>query len=167
MRSAIMARYEEDDEREKPSWREIDRKKDRPYAPKEPPKERRPSQRTDWMRKQYRKEADKLFLGKKGTKKYQKAVEEMDNLRGTDQFDGAAKTFLDEFGLPDDWSTLSLLLDYSDAEQVIQVLNKMRDLYGKRTTGEQQGFRAKLQILGMTATDSEVRDLAEEMLKAL
>jgi hypothetical protein len=162
-----MAQFDDEEEREKPSWREIDRRKDRPYAPKEPPKERRPSHRTDWMRKQYRKEADKLFLGKKGTKKYQKALEEMENLRGTDQFDGAVKAFLHEFGLPDDWSTLSLLLDYSDADQVVQVLNTMRDLYEKRTPGEQQGFRAKLQILGMTATDSDLRDLTEEMLKAL
>jgi hypothetical protein len=162
-----MARYEDDEEREKPSWREIDRKKDRPYAPKEAPKERQPSHRLEWMRKQYRKEADKLFLGKKGTKKYQKALEEMDTLQGTDQFDQAAKVFLDEFGLPDDWSTLSLLLDYSDADKVIQILNTMRDLYEKRTHVEQQGFRSKLQILGMTASDSDLRDLVEEMLKTL
>jgi len=162
-----MPRYEDDVEREKPSWREIDRKKDRPYAPKEAPKERQPSHRSDWMRKQYRKEADKLFLGKKATKKYQKALEEMETLQGTDQFDQAAKAFLDEFGLPDDWSTLSLFLDYSDADKVIQILNTMRDLYEKRTHIEQQGFRSKLQILGMTASDSDLRDLVEEMLKVL
>jgi hypothetical protein len=162
-----MTRYEDGDERERPSWREIDRRKDRPYAPKEAPKERKPSHRSEWMRKQYRKEADKLFLGKKGTKKYQKALEELESLQGTDQFDRAVKAFLDEFGLPDDWSTLSLLFDYSDADQVIQVLKTMRDLYEKRTPVEQQGFRAKLQILEMTASQSDLRDLAEEMLKTL
>ncbi len=162
-----MAPYDDDDEREKPSWREIDRRKDRPYAPKEAPAERKPSQRSNWMRKQYRKEADKLFLGKKGTKEYQKALVEMENRHGTDRFDAAARAFLEEYGLPDDWSALSLLLDYSESDQVIQVLKIMRDLSPKKTSAEQQGFRARLQILGMTASDSDLRDLAEEILKAL
>jgi hypothetical protein len=163
-----MDRDWDDDEREKPSWREIDRRKDRPYAPKEPPQEgRRPSHRTDWMRKQYRKEADKLFLGKKGTKEYQKALEAMENRHGTDQFDATVKAFLEEYGLPDDWSILSLLLDYSDSDQVIQTLRVMRDLYPKKKLVEQQGFKAKLQILEMTARDSDLRDLVEEILKGL
>jgi len=162
-----MVQYDDDDEREKPSWREIDRRKDRPYAPKEAPGEKKPSQRSNWMRKQYRKEADKLFLGKKGAKGYQKALLEMENRHGTDQFDAAAKAFLEEYGLPDDWGTLSLLLDYSESDQVLQMLKIMRDLCPKKTPVELQGFRARLQILEMTASDSDLRDLAEEILKTL
>ena len=162
-----MDRDWDDDERERPSWREIDRRKDRPYAPKEPRPERPPSQRTNWMRKQYRKEADKLFLGKRGTKEYQKALGAMENRHGTDQFDVAARAFLEEYGLPDDWDTLSLLLDYSDADRVMEVLKIMRDLYPKKSMVEQQGFKAKLEILGMTARNSDLRDLAQEILEGL
>ena len=162
-----MSPYDDDDERERPSWREIDRRKDRPYAPKEAPRERKPSQRSNWMKKQYRKEADKLFLGKKGTKEYQKALSEMEKHQGTDRFDAAARAFLEEYGLPDDWGTLSLLLDYSEPDQVGQVLKIMRDLYPKKTAVEQQGFRARLQILGMTSRDSDLRDLTEEILGTL
>jgi hypothetical protein len=163
-----MVRHREEDEREKISWREIDRRRDRsPYAPKETPRDEVRSRRSEWVMKKYRKEADKLFMGKKGTKKHQKAHHDIDRYHGTDQFEPAVKTYLDQYGLPDDWSTLSLLLDYSDSEKVLQVLAAMKDLYEARSPTEKQGFKAKVDILAMTATDSDLRDFAEEMIKTL
>jgi hypothetical protein len=163
-----MARYQDEDEREKISWREIDRRKDRsPYAPKESTQDRERTPRSQWMKKKYRKEVDKLFMGKKGTKKHQKARDDIDRYHGTDQFETTVKTYLDQYGLPDDWNTLSLLLDYSDAEKVLQVLAGMKNLYETRTPMEKQGFKAKVDILAMTARDGDLRDFAEEMLKTL
>ena len=163
-----MSRYHDEDERDQISWREIDRRRDRsPYAPKETPVPREKSHRSEWMKKQYRKEADKLFMGKKGTKKHQKALSDIDRHHGTDQFETTVKTYLDQYGLPEDWSTLSLLLDYPDAEKVFQALAAMKNLYETRTPVEKQGFKAKVDILAMTSTNSDLRDLAEEMLKTL
>jgi hypothetical protein len=163
-----MVRERHTDEGEPLSWREIDRRKDRsPYAPKETPKDRERSRRSEWVMKKYRKEADKLFMGKKGTKKHQKARNDMDRYHGTDQFEAAAKAYLDQYGLPDDWSTLSLLLDYSDASKVLQALAAMKDLYETRSPTEKQGFKAKVDILAMTASDSDLRDFAEEIVKTL
>ena len=163
-----MSRYQDEDERDQISWREIDRRRDRsPYAPKETPVPREKSHRSEWMMKQYRKEADKLFMGKKGTKKHQKALSDIDRHHGTDQFETTVKTYLDQYGLPEDWSTLSLLLDYPDAEKVFQALAAMKNLYETRTPVEKQGFKAKVDILAMTSTNSDLRDLAEEMLKTL
>jgi hypothetical protein len=163
-----MVREHNGGEREKLSWREVDRRKDRsPYAPKEIPTDQGKSRRSEWMMKKYRKEANKLFMGKKGTKKHQKARNDIDRYHGTDQFETAVKTYLDQYGLPDDWSTLSLLLDYSNAESVLQALAVMKDLYETRSLVEKQGFKAKVDILAMTASDSDLRDFAEEMLKTL
>ncbi|OGP86755.1 MAG: hypothetical protein A2156_09875 [Deltaproteobacteria bacterium RBG_16_48_10] len=163
-----MIRHHDEDEGEKISWREIDRRKDRsPYAPKETPKDRVRSHRSEWVMKKYRKEADKLFMGKKGTKKHQKARNDIDRYHGTDQFETAVKAYLDQYGLPDNWSTLSLLLDYSDSQKVLQALAAMKDLYEARSPIEKQGFKAKVDILAMTASDSDLRDFAEEMLKTL
>jgi hypothetical protein len=163
-----MVRRHDEDEREKISWREIDRRRDRsPYAPKETPGDRVRSRRSEWVMKKYRKEADKLFMGKKGTKKHQKVHDDIDRYQGTDQFETAVKAYLDQYGLPDDWSTLSLLLDYSDPEKVLQALAAMKDLYETRSPIEKQGFKAKVDILAMTASDSDLRDFAEEMLKIL
>jgi len=163
-----MVRYHDEDEREKISWREIDRRKDRsPHAPKEMPKDWERSHRSQWIKKHYRKEVNKLFMGKKGTKKHQKAIEDIDRYHGTNQFEESVKAYLDQYGLPDDWSTLSLLLDYSDAEKVLQALIAMKDLYEDRTPMEKQGFKARVDILAMTARDRDLRDFAEEMLKSL
>ncbi len=163
-----MVRYGDEDEREKISWREIDRRKDRsPYAPKEEKPDRERSRRSEWVMKKYRKEADKLFMGKKGTKKHQKALSDIERYHGTDQFETFVKDYLDQYGLPDDWSTLSLLLDYSDASKVLEVLTAMKSLYENRTPVEKQGFKARVDILAMTATDSDLRNFAEELLKDL
>ena len=163
-----MVRYGDEDEREKISWREIDRRKDRsPYAPKEGPKEKERSHRSEWVMKKYRKEADKLFMGKKGTKKHQKALNDIDRFHGTDQFEAAVKAYLDQYGLPEDWSTLSLVLDYSDPEAVSGAIKAMKPLHELRSLMERQGFKAKLDILAMTTRDSDLRDLAEEVLKTL
>lgn len=157
-----------EEEREKLSWREIDRRRDRSrHAPKEPLKERRKSKRSEWLIKRYRKEADKLFSGKKGTKRHQKAHEEIDRTYGTEEFNGAVKAYLDQYGLPEDWGTLSLLLDYTDPEKVLEVLRVMRPLYETRSPAERQGFKAKLDILAMTASHQELRETAEEILKSL
>ncbi len=106
-------------------------------------------------------------MGKKGTKKHQKARDDIDRFYGTEQFETAVKSYLDEYGLPEDWNTLSLLLDYSDSEKVLQALQAMRNLYDARSPVEKQGFKAKVDILSMTAKDGEVRSFAEEMLKSL
>ncbi len=163
-----MVRYQDEDERERISWREIDRRRDRsPHAPKEPPRERERSQRSEWAMKKYRKEVDKLFMGKKGTKKHQKALNDIDRYHGTDQFETVVRTYLDQYGLPEDWSTLSLLLDYSDPEKVSEALRIMKTLYEVRTPMEKQGFKAKLDILAMTTSDSDLRDVAEDILGSL
>ncbi len=163
-----MTRYHDEDERESISWREIDRRKDRsPYAPKEEPKDRPRSRRSEWVMKKYRKEADKLFMGKKGTKKHQKAHSDIDRFHGTDQFEAVVKAYVEQYGLPDDWSTLSLLLDYSDPETVARAVEMMRPLYETRSLMERQGFKAKLDILAMTTPNSDLREMAEETMKGL
>ena len=163
-----MVRERHSGEEDKLSWREVDRRKDRsPYAPKEAPMDRERSRRSEWVMRKYRKEVDKLFMGKKGTKKHQKAHNDIDRYHGTDQFEAAVKAYLDQYGLPDDWSTLSLMLDYSDPQTVLQALAAMKDLYEARSLIEKQGFKAKVDILAMTASDSDLRDFAEELLKTL
>jgi Lon protease-like protein len=106
-------------------------------------------------------------MGKKGTKKHHKALDDIDRLHGTDQFETAVKAYVDQYGLPEDWSTLSLLLDYSDPDTVAGAIQAMKPFYESRSLMEQQGFKAKLDILAMTTRNSDLRDVAEEMLKAL
>jgi len=58
-------------------------------------------------------------------------------------------------------------LDYSDPEKVLEALQAMKPLYEGRSPMEKQGFKARLDILAMTAIHSDLRDAAEEILKGL
>jgi hypothetical protein len=166
-----MTGYEDDKDREPLSWREIDRRRDRsPHAPKEQHREpgsKAASGRSDWVMKKFRKEADKLFQGQKGTQAYRKALHDLDKSHGTSSFEEAAKAFLDRYGVPDDWNTLSMLLDHPGPGKGIDILKAMKALYEARSPMERQGFKARVDILAMTAGDRELRDFAQDLLDSL
>ena len=56
-----------DDREDRPSWSEIDKRKDRSNHSKTDKSEftHRPSVQEEWAKKQYLKEIDKLFTGRK------------------------------------------------------------------------------------------------------
>lgn len=162
-----MGKYDDDD-REKLSWREIDQMRDRSrHVSRGPKSYQERTLRSDWAKKQHLREAEKLFLGKKGTEEYKKAYAALHDKYGTPGFEEAVKKFIRRFGLPDDWGTLLLLLDSRDSSRVKEALSAMRGMYEKRSLIEQKGFRGKLKILAMTTRDKDLRREAEKMLEDL
>ncbi|MBW1679126.1 MAG: hypothetical protein JRJ08_03140 [Deltaproteobacteria bacterium] len=161
-----MSTYDEE-ESEKLSWREIDKLKDgSKYVSREKTSDRR-SKRSEWAQNQYRKEAERLFMGKKGSDEYKKGIHEIHNRHGTPKFNSVVKNFIKKYGLPDDWDTLFLLLDYKEGDTVGEVLSKLKNDYRERSSMEMQGFRAKLEIVAMTTGDKELRETVQEALKEL
>jgi len=161
-----MAPKQDDDDRERLSWREIDQRRDRqqPGAPKE---KRPPKKQAEMVRQQALREAEALFKGKRGRPEYQKALRELESLQGTKKYLVFVKYFLQEYGLPEEWGALNRLLDYSDPEVVAQVLEAMAGQVGSRSRVEQQGFKARVQVLALTSPYGEVRLRAEEILAGL
>jgi hypothetical protein len=167
-RRGDMGRNRDDDDREKLSWREIDKMRDHSsHVSREPKSYRERSLRSDWAKKQHLKEAEKFFLGKKGTDEYRKAYTALHAKYGTPRFEEAAKKFIHEFGPPDDWGTLLLLLDAKDAALVKEAMAPLKELYGKRSPIEQKGLKGKLKILIMTAKEKDLRGEAGKMLEGL
>jgi hypothetical protein len=156
------------DDEDRPSWREIDRRKDRSsHAPRDRSERRGKSAQSSWLQKQYRKEAEKLFTGKKGSDKHKAAHSAVYESHGSVRFAEAVRTYLEEYGLPDDWSTLSLLLDHDDPAVVRETIGLLKGQYETRTAIEKQGFRSRLEILAMTTKDDDLREFVEEVLTAL
>ncbi len=153
---------------DRPSWREIDRRRDRSSHVSRGRTERRGRPRqSSWLQKQYRKEAEKLFMGKRGTDKHRSAHSAIYQSHGSVRFAEAVNTYLEEYGLPEDWSTLSLLLDYGDPTVVRDTIGVMKTQYEARTAIEKQGFRSRLEILAMTTKDEDLREFVEDALRAL
>ncbi|MCX5906586.1 MAG: hypothetical protein NTY64_05205 [Deltaproteobacteria bacterium] len=162
-----MGRYDDDDDREKLSWREIDKLRDhsRQVGDRRSYQER--TLRSDWAKKQHLREAEKFFQGKKGTEAYKKAHAALNDHYGTPQFQKAAQEFLQEFGLPDDWGTLLLLLDYPDPTWAKGALSALRGLYEKRSLIEQKGFKGKMKNLVMTTKNRDLRQECEKIIEEL
>ncbi len=158
----------DNDEREKPSWRDLDRKKDRSkHLSQDRPAFRPKSAKAQWAQKQYLKEVENLFKGKKASKEHAAAHEAIHQTSGTKKFNTAVKKYITEYDLPDDWSTLFLLLDYKDLEIVKRVMLVLKGMAQEQPLNLKEGLKSKLHIIAMTSADSEVRDLAEETLREL
>ena len=156
------------DEREKPSWRDIDRKRDRSsHVSRDEHSRSEKSLRSTWAKEQYLKKVDKLFQGKKGSKEHKAALNAIHNNYGTNKFASSVKKYLKKYGIPDDWSTLMLLLDYKDDEVLVQVVEALKEITPERSPVERQSFKDKLEILAITASSSTIISLAEKVFREL
>ena len=103
-----------DDREDRPSWSEIDKRRDRSShvgREKSEPRQK-PSARDEWIKKQYKKEIEKLFKGaREETEEQKKAGKDIANSYGSHKFTGVVRNYVKQFGLPGDWSTLILMLD--------------------------------------------------------
>ncbi len=161
-----MGKYADDD-REKLSWREIDKMRDRTQQVGERKDYRERTLKSDWAKKQHLRNAEKFFLGKKGTETYKATHAALHKQYGTPQFFQAVQNFLQQFGLPDDWGTLLLILDDPDPQWAKGALAALKGLYEKRSLLEQKGFKGKVKVLAMTTRDPDLRRQCEKILEEL
>jgi membrane-bound lytic murein transglycosylase B len=156
----------DDDDRERPSWREIDQRRDGSrHRARDLPKV--PKKQAEMLRKQALAQAEALFKGKRSRPEYQADLKRLEACYGSKKFPMMAKKFLEEYGLPEEWGVLTRFLDYSDPKVVVDVLQAMAGQMGKRSRVEQQGFKGRLQIMALTSTDADIRRAAEEVLGEL
>lgn len=162
-----MTSIKDDDERERLSWSEIDKLKDRSRHVTPEPKRREKKKESESIRKEALKQAEMLFRGKRSRPEYKKALIRLESHQGTPKFQTTAKKFLGEYGLPEDWSTLTLLLDYQEPAKIQEILTLLRSLAASRSRVEQQGFKGKLRTLALTAGDEGLKQAATTMLAEL
>jgi hypothetical protein len=156
----------DDDDRERPSWREIDQRRDGTrHRAKAPP--RVPKKQAEWIRKQALAQAEALFKGKRARPEYQIDLKKLEAGHGTKKFPMLAKKFLEEYGLPEEWGALTRFLDYPDPAVVVEVLRSMAGQLEKHSRVEKQGFKGRLQVLSLTSPHQEIRRVAEEILSGL
>jgi hypothetical protein len=164
----MASRFDSDDDRERPSWREIDRRRDRSrHVGGERRSRKEETLRSTWAKQQYLKEADKLFQGVKGSKDHKAALDAIHRAFGTGKFSAAVKKYLKTYGLPTDWGTLMLLLDYRDEKVVAESVEALKLLGPERTPVEREGLRNKLEILTLTAPSAAIVTVAEAALREL
>ena len=164
----IMADFK--DMEDKPSWSERDKRKDRSqHVSRDKPEfSGKPSVKQEWAKKQYLKDIEKLFSGKKEETEEQKnARKNLSYLYGSSKFNNLVVDYVKKYGLPNDWGTLILILDHRDKKIVMKTLTTLRETIDESSTAEREGFKSKVKILAMTAEDSALQELAEEIVEEL
>ena len=151
------------DHYDRPSWKEIDSKKDgrssgsTSGASVANTKERQRSYES--AKKDYLKSIETMFSGSTSYK------EDFTNLRiasKTGEFDAAAKRFVEQHGAPEDFEVLMLLLDASDYTVLSQVIAKMAEIIIGENHTRKELFQGKIRLLKLMTQDPRVEKLLEK-----
>ncbi|MCX5816546.1 MAG: hypothetical protein NTX75_09965 [Proteobacteria bacterium] len=154
---------------EKPDWREIDRKKDRskPFGRQEEKGPSRDKPKDRYKTGKWEKALDKLFMGKKGTIEHEKLYNKIHKTYGTKKFLAIVASYIEEYGLPDDVSTLLLIIDTKDQDIILPVFEKLKEIYGRLLPRQKEDVKRKLSILKLTDKSIEVKEKAATVLEEL
>jgi len=160
-----MGDYDDD---ERPSWREIDKRRDRSSHVKKDEKQQRdagPANR--WNTARHKQALEKLFMGEKGTLEHEKLYNKIHKSYGSSTFLPTVQKYVEMYGAPDDASTLILLLDTKDVPIMMLTMEKLREVHKGASPREKEDIRRKLSILALTDRSGDVKEKASEMVEEL
>lgn len=157
-----MGDYDDD---ERPSWREIDKRRDRSSHVKSEKRERDTQAANRWNTGRHREALEKLFKGDKGTLDHEKLYNKIHKAYGTSTFLSAIQKYVAKYGPPDDASTLLLLLDSKDSGVMMLAMEKLKEIYGGMPAREKEDVRRKLSIVALTERSPELKEKASEIVE--
>lgn len=152
------------------SWREIDRARDGVSSDgrKDDRSSLERALEDPRFKDKYLKEAERLFAGPKGSEQHPKDLRAIHETYGTARFEGAVRHYLERYGLPDDWATLMLILDFKgDPDIVSRAIDALIALVPAKGLIERKGLKGRLKVLSLSAKDLSVREIAESRLGEL
>ncbi len=120
------------------------------------------------FKNRYLKEAEKLFMGAKGTAGHERALERLHDSWGKKNFSRVAEEYIRQYGLPDEWSALILLLDLEGKpELVCDVIKRLVEKAPCGTAAEKRGLESRLRIMEMTSMEPAIQEAAQDALSRL
>ena len=160
----------EDDEkdRERPSWRELDLQRDRGFHKAKPKEERGPWVKPSIQSRQEslaKKALEDLFQGKKSKEQeaeWKKVCEGSGKM-----FSTRASGYVERHGLPRQWDDLLRLLDHSEAAFVDGVLDRLTQLAPNEKRPAIDLLYGKLRILKMEREEPALLEKIENVLTDL
>lgn len=163
----MSARRNNGDDQERPSWREIDRLRDKSRHGRTELKPPGGQKQQEKIRQEALKQAEALFAGKQQRPEYKKALAALEDQRATPNFLATAEKFLTDYGLPEDWRPLMLFLDFPDPAVIGEAMARLQQLAPAQSMMELQGLKGKLRTLSLTSRFLEVKEQAEVMLQEI
>lgn len=156
-----------DDERPRPSWSEIDRRREKGRREDDRrPRGRHAEARARQATQTYLKEIDKIFTGGPGGEESDRLAREIQAAHGTPALKDACRAYRDALGMPPDPALLGLFLDCDDPELVVAGLEALLALQAAGRLEIGRGLQSQLRVLAESFDDA-VASAAEELLDAL
>jgi hypothetical protein len=172
-------------ERERKSWREIDRLRDHSrHTATSTERERARSGRGQPSTQGYRATLDRLFETGQVGKLMEKAglapiagaqagkarlagLARIRDAIGRDEITGAVDEYLAQYTWPDDTEVLGQALEHRNHDVVRDVLGRLDVLLGREQPRRSRSLAARLAALAETASDPEIRELAVRVRRRL
>jgi hypothetical protein len=158
----------DDGEREKLSWAEIDKRRDKArtsYSPQGDghPRGRRAQERAARESRDALVQADALFSADPGGEEGAALAKAVRDAHGTPELESACRTYMAELGVPTAVDLLSIMLDTGQTEIMIAALEKLFALKQKGKLEITGGLKAQLRLLAQEPND-DVAGLSEDLL---
>ncbi len=158
-----MAEYE--DERERPSWREIDRLRDRSRHVRREERKERVERPDRWKTARAKEALERLLKGEKGTLEHDKLYNKIHSSYGTKSFTKNVKSYIEKYGLPDDASTLMLIMDTKEEDIIGDAIDKLALIYNELPQKLKEDVIRKISIVKLVERSEKVRRKAEAFLE--
>jgi hypothetical protein len=155
------------DNDERPSWRDIDKKRDRSSHVGREKQELKEPAADRWNTGRHKKALERLLMGDKGTPEHEKLYKKIHKSYGAPAFPESVRTYVEKYGPPDDVSTLLLSLDTRDVPLTLLIMEKLEQVYAKASNREKEDVRRKLSIISLTDRSPEVKERASEIAEEM
>ena len=148
---------------DKPSWREIDARRDgRSGGTKRqqgPRKEREPDR---YKQKQRDKAFDSLFTDTNR----ESALDKIRNQVGREPFVDTVDAYIEEYGMPEAYDVLQLILEeHTSSTLQAQTLELMDEQVDAQAEATQQVFKSRVKLLRMTSREPNIKKTATRIAK--
>ncbi|MFH1728217.1 MAG: hypothetical protein ABIA04_07355 [Pseudomonadota bacterium] len=160
-----MSSKDDRDHYDRPSWKEIDQKKDgrSDSSSGDAQKSKKQMHRNKIAKKEYLKDLDNMFKGDKGTLDHYELLQKLKTQQTGQVFKTNIDKYLDLYGMPEDFEVLGAMLELSDLKLVKEAIflivhysedipNNLKDL-----------LKMKVDLLKMTSTDKELIKLLDQV----
>jgi len=155
------------DRYDRPSWSEIDKRRDGSRSRGEPrPRGAAAEARSRAASEQYVKEIDKLFSKEPGGAEAEGLARAVRDAHGTAGLAAACGAYVERLGTPRDVSLLSIFLDSDDAAIMVPALERLLELREAGALEAKSGLVTQLRVLAQSF-DDDVAGIAEDLLERL
>jgi hypothetical protein len=160
-----MGDHRDRDDRERLSWSEIDKLRDRPRSPRaDRPGGRQAQQQAEKRTREALRAAETAFTSEKGGATGAALAKAVRDSHGTPDLEQACRDYVAAIGVPTSVDLLSIFLDSRQPDLIVFALEALTEQKRAGTLEISGGLKSQLRILAHEP-DDDIAGLAEDLLE--